>query len=77
MAAEGAAAELVQKHKCGIAVEPQNPKAIADGILRLYGDKRLRKRFGENARNAAINFFDKNLVLHDIERRLRKIVDSR
>ena len=76
MAAEGAAAELVQKHDCGISVEPQNPKAIADGILLLYQDERLRERLGRNARKAAVNFFDKNLVLGNIERQLKEIVSQ-
>lgn len=76
IAAEGAAAELVKKNDCGIAVEPQDPRSIADGILLLYGNNELRKKLGKNARKAAVNFFDKNLVLHNVERHLKEIVDG-
>jgi glycosyltransferase involved in cell wall biosynthesis len=37
--------------ECGITVEPENPTAIADGILRLYNmSKEDREILGDNGR---------------------------
>ncbi len=48
VAANAAAAPEVARH--GLLVEPENPGALADAILRLYSDSELRKRLGECGR---------------------------
>ncbi|MFL6690114.1 MAG: glycosyltransferase family 4 protein [Alphaproteobacteria bacterium] len=39
--AEGASTELVQRYGAGIVVPPEDPKALADGVLRLREDSAL------------------------------------
>ena len=43
--------DIVEKNKCGICVDPLNPKEIADAINYLLSNNEIAKEFGENARN--------------------------
>ena len=43
--------DIVEKNKCGICVDPQNPKEIASAINYLLSNDNIAKKFGENARN--------------------------
>lgn len=52
-------ARLVGRHECGIVTPPGDPKAMADGILRLAKDSRYLSELKVNARNAAVKFYDK------------------
>jgi glycosyltransferase involved in cell wall biosynthesis len=40
---------LVRDTGCGLVVPPEDPKALAEGIISLLRDERLRRRMGENA----------------------------
>jgi glycosyltransferase involved in cell wall biosynthesis len=47
----GDAADVVRASGCGMVVEPENPKAIADGIIKLYDmDPSQRIHLGSNGR---------------------------
>jgi glycosyltransferase involved in cell wall biosynthesis len=46
----GGSPELVVNGECGIVVPPNDPRAIADAIERLYRDAKWRRRLGEAAR---------------------------
>ncbi len=60
--------DLVSQAKCGITVEAENPKAIADAIIRLYKlSEEQRKQLGENG----YNFLIKN---HTYEKLAQKLV---
>lgn len=41
---------FVEDQECGICVQPDDPRAVADVIERLYYDPDLRKRLGQNGR---------------------------
>jgi colanic acid biosynthesis glycosyl transferase WcaI len=43
--------ELIQDARCGICVEPENPRALADTINRYYFDASARNESGRNARH--------------------------
>lgn len=47
---------ITQKAQCGLLAEPGNPDDLAQKILAFYQDRLLAKRFGENARKAALSF---------------------
>jgi colanic acid biosynthesis glycosyl transferase WcaI len=49
-------AGITRRHDCGLVVPPDRPKELAEGILRLYYDRRLAARLGVNARTAALEF---------------------
>ena len=49
---------IVDLYNCGITVEPENAKAIADGILKLYNlPKQKREEMGKRGREAVIEHF--------------------
>jgi colanic acid biosynthesis glycosyl transferase WcaI len=45
-AGAGEAAELLERHACGVVVEPEAPQRLADAILRLACDQTLRDDLG-------------------------------
>jgi lipopolysaccharide/colanic/teichoic acid biosynthesis glycosyltransferase len=54
--------------ECGLVIEPDRPADLAAAILRLYGDRALAGRLGENARRAGLAF-DRRIQLrayHDL-----------
>src|SRR4029450_1045982 len=42
----GEAAELLEAHKCGVVVAPEEPALLAQAILGLVSDQRLRRAMG-------------------------------
>jgi lipopolysaccharide/colanic/teichoic acid biosynthesis glycosyltransferase/glycosyltransferase involved in cell wall biosynthesis len=47
---------ITRRHDCGLLAEPTKPRDLADKILRLYHDRTLARRLGDNARRAAFEF---------------------
>jgi|GEM_PF-3542656 len=43
---------LVDKYELGLVVDPENPQDIAEAIIKLVEDDRLRRQLGENAARA-------------------------
>jgi len=46
--------EIIENNECGICVNPQNPKEIAEAINKLLKNDNLAKFYGENARKLII-----------------------
>lgn len=46
--------EMMKKYKCGVLVDPNNPKQIEDAIRLLTTDKKLAYEMGQNGRKAVI-----------------------
>ena len=42
--------DLIKKNNCGIAVTPNNSKAIADAVVRILKDGQLYEKFSQNGR---------------------------
>jgi glycosyltransferase involved in cell wall biosynthesis len=47
----GESADMVAEHKCGLALAPESPTALAEGIVRLADDPALREAMGRNGVN--------------------------
>lgn len=41
---------MVEKVKCGLVLEPEDPKALANAIISLYNDRQKIETFGKNGR---------------------------
>ncbi len=67
LAVEGEAENLINSAKAGIVVEPENSKEIAEAILRLYKDKELREKLGENGREYAIRNFSREAIARKLD----------
>ncbi len=54
----------------GIVVEPENPHAFAEAIMRLSGDPRLSLSLGQSGRSYAVANWDTHVVLTAFEKKL-------
>ncbi|WP_455392800.1 glycosyltransferase family 4 protein [[Eubacterium] cellulosolvens] len=52
----GGTHELIKHEETGLLIEPENPKLMAESIIRLVNDKKLQKRLGENGRKFLATF---------------------
>jgi len=66
-AQEGAALEVIRKHRCGLAVPPDEPEAVAQAILSLHEDPSQIELLGKEGRRAVETHFADNLVLKAME----------
>jgi glycosyltransferase involved in cell wall biosynthesis len=55
-------ADMINEFNCGVAVEPDNPNALADALQSMSNDKAGLKRMGENGKKLAVGKFDRNLL---------------
>ena len=62
LAIDGVSRELVETADCGIYVEPENPKAIADGIISILENTDRLKEMGRNGYQYAIKNFDRQYL---------------
>jgi glycosyltransferase involved in cell wall biosynthesis len=56
IAAEGIAADLVTSHEAGLAIEPENSRALIEAIERLRGDPALAESLKAGCRKLADDF---------------------
>lgn len=54
------------KKKCGIFVNPENPIALAEKIIYLQNQPKVKEQMGINARELAIKMFDKDLLCNQV-----------
>lgn len=60
--------ELVEHGRNGWLVEPGNPAALAEAILRVGGDERVRQQMGEASRERAVSQFSLDRLAADVAR---------
>jgi len=70
---EGEARDLVMEANAGICIESENPKELADAILRLYCDKKLRDEFAINGRGLVVNNFSRKKLSAKFEQILLSV----
>lgn len=66
-APESAAGIAVSRSGCGIAVEPENPTALAQAIVQLLTDQKLRTQCGTSGRTFVSENFSRATVLSHLE----------
>lgn len=67
--------EVVDGHNCGIVTTPGSAEELAESILALAEDAKLREHLGRNARHYAESYLDKDNILSVFEDELRKLMD--
>ena len=50
---DGEGPDLVRQHEAGLHVAPDEPKALAEAIVKLLASTKLRQTYGQNSRNSA------------------------
>lgn len=63
---------IIQKHQCGLPVDPENPEEIAEALMKLCTDDKLYSRLAENGRSAAFSNYRWDLM----EERLTKLYNK-
>jgi colanic acid biosynthesis glycosyl transferase WcaI len=53
---------LLNEAQCGLCVEPENPQALADGILKLYHDGILRIEMGKRGRDFVVEKYSRHVA---------------
>ena len=66
-ASESSTRRVMEFAGCGLAVQPENPAAFAEAILKLYKDSRLRRSFGASGRNFVVEKHSREVVLSRLE----------
>jgi len=59
-------AELVKDGETGFLVPPKNPQKLAEAILRILADEKLRQNMGRNAREKAEHLYDWEVMIDKI-----------
>ena len=54
--------EMVEKHNCGVYVNPHQPTALAQAIKSLQADDTLKNEMAKNARKLAETTYDKSIL---------------
>ena len=60
--------ELVSSEESGLLVEPNNPQALADAMLRMLRDEELRTRVIPAARETVARIFDNRPLIRELAR---------
>jgi glycosyltransferase involved in cell wall biosynthesis len=72
----GETADLIQRERVGITVEPGNPDEIAQAILMLADDPRLAKELGQRGRLLAERDLSWKFLVADWMRQLQLVLDG-
>lgn len=63
----GDAPKIVERYKCGLAVEPGDPLRLADAVMKLYNDNEEREVMGRRGRAAAVGHFSRKACVNKYE----------
>jgi colanic acid biosynthesis glycosyl transferase WcaI len=72
-APESGTRRIMELAECGLAVEPENPAAFAEAILKLFEDRNLRARCGASGRSFVHKNFSREGVLSRVESLLYEV----
>ena len=64
---DGEARALIDKAQAGLCIEPENPQAMADAILKLYKEPTFRRTLGQNGRKYVIEHYDRRQIAKKFE----------
>ncbi|MCU0558701.1 MAG: glycosyltransferase family 4 protein [Desulfobacterales bacterium] len=64
--------QLIRRADCGVCLEPENPEALAQGILDLVDHPDLRHRLGHNGRDYVVAHFHRRVAADHYE----QIIDA-
>jgi len=59
----GDAPKIITNHNCGLVVEPANPQALANAVMKLYNDGKLLVEMGQRGREAAVKEFSRPVCI--------------
>lgn len=72
----GGTPEVIKDGLTGLLVEPRNPKAIADAVIKLLSDDSMRERMGKQGREHVIKNYNWALNIEERERLYRELIEK-
>lgn len=76
LAIGGEAKRLIEEAHGGIAVEPENPQALAKAVLSLYKERVLAKDMGKNGQDYVVKHYSRREIAQKLELILKEIIPS-
>ncbi|MFA5499523.1 MAG: glycosyltransferase family 4 protein [Candidatus Omnitrophota bacterium] len=70
----GGNSELVSDNETGYIVEPEDPEALANSIIKILSDKNKCKEMGLKARNLVLEKYDYDKMISKIEQVYREVI---
>lgn len=74
---DGDVPKIIEKAQCGLCVESENPKELAQAILQLYRDPLLREKLGRNGKKYAEKHFSLSVCTRKYEELLLEACQRR
>jgi len=59
---KGEGSKIVEDHDCGLVIEPEDSAELKAAILKLYADRDLGKRLGENGYRAVQQYYSRDIM---------------
>jgi putative colanic acid biosynthesis glycosyltransferase WcaI len=69
--------KLLQRVQCGICVEPESPREMADGILHYYSNEAVRREAGQAGRRCAETEFNPAVLADDYLAAMRQATGAK
>jgi len=66
--------QLVKQVRCGLCIEPESPKVLAEAISNLYGDSALRENMGKNGRMHVIQYYTPKAIGQQYHKLLTSLI---
>jgi len=70
----GEGAEMVETARCGLVVEPGDPRALRDAVEKLAADPELAKTLGRQGREYVVAHFDRDAIAERLRALLHEVV---
>ncbi len=67
---------VVKEAKAGLSAEQENPRSLADAVVRLAGDEKLRKRMGASGRKYAVKKLEWCVLAKKLEGVLKRTIEE-
>ncbi len=64
---EGEVKNIIEAGKCGLLIEPENSRQMAEGIVQLANNKEYLSLLGKNGRRYVTTYFDRNILAGQFE----------
>jgi len=73
---EGESAEIIREGNCGVCIDPENYKQLAEVVLELYHDPDLSQNLGQNGRAYVEKNFDRDQLAKKYLNIIERVLES-
>jgi glycosyltransferase involved in cell wall biosynthesis len=73
----GGIPEIVREGRTGYLIDPEDPRAISGGVIRLLKDGEMRRQMGAEGRKLVENHYDTRRMVRQLEKLYYKLMEGR